>query len=290
MKVLLDWLLLKRQRLVVAAMLAAAMMPIVGAALLSIETVRRGVLAGCLSAALGIGGFALLALALRVDVATLVGIGAATFASGVAIGALLRRAGTLTFAYQATVLIALAVVLLLDLFGPDPRSLFDAGLREVSTMLRSGGADEQQIADVMAQSGSVLLAAAVFSHLAGTLLLGYWWRTLAAAEKRFGAEFRELRLGRVLGMPLTLVLVAGLVFAVELVQNLAPLAMLAFVLQGLAVVHAWAYARNWHPGYLAPLYVMLAVPPLMVLTILPLGTLGLVDNWLNLRARFRSRQ
>jgi hypothetical protein len=286
----LDWLLRKRQRLVVAAIVAAALMPVVAAALLCVETARRGVLAACSSAVFGVAGFALLALAVRADVATLVGIGAATFASGVAIGALLRRAGNLTFAFQGTVLIALVAVLLLGVFGPDPHALFDAGLRELSTVLRSGGADEQQIADVVAQSGSVLLVAAVFSHLVATLLLGYWWYGVVAQEARFGAEFRQLRLGRVLGIPLTVVLAVGLAFAVPLVQNLAPLAMLAFVLQGIAVVHAWAYARSWHPGFLAPLYVMLAVPPLMVLAILPLGALGLLDNWLNLRARFRSRQ
>jgi hypothetical protein len=290
MKALLDWLLLRRLRLVVVSIIAAAAMPIVGAALIGLETARRGVTAGCVSAAIGVAGLAALALALRGDVATLAGLGAATFGSGVAIGALLRRAGNLTFAFQGAVLLAALVVIGFALVGPDPRALFDSALQEFAALLRSSGAEDAQIAELSAKVAPVLLATAVFSHLAGAVLLTFWWWTLVGGERRFGAEFRALRLGSVLGVPLTIVLLGALVFATELVQNLAPLALLAFLLQGLAVVHAWAYARGWHPGFLAPLYVMLAIPPLMVLTVLPLSTLGLIDNWLNLRARFRSRR
>jgi UDP-N-acetylmuramyl pentapeptide phosphotransferase/UDP-N-acetylglucosamine-1-phosphate transferase len=60
------------------------------------------------------------------------------------------------------------------------------------------------------------------------------------------------------------------------------------VLQGLAVLHAWAYAKRWHPGLVAPVYVLL-VTPLMVLVILGLSALGLLDNWFDLRARLHSQ-
>jgi hypothetical protein len=120
------------------------------------------------------------------------------------------------------------------------------------------------------------------------LLLGYWWWTLAAGELRFAAEFRRLKLGRWLGAVATVIVALGLVFSAPLVQNLTPLAWLGFLFQGLAVVHAWAHARRWHPGLLVLMYLLLMLPPLTVLVMLPLSIVGLVDNWLNLRTQLRS--
>jgi len=135
----------------------------------------------------------------------------------------------------------------------------------------------------------VLLASAVFLQLVGTLLLGYWWSLLALGQRRFGQEFRRLALGRLLGSVATALIVLGLVFDWELVQNLLPLALLGFLLQGLAVSHAWAHAKGWHPGLMAPLYLLLVMPPLNVLVVLPLSVLGLVDQWFDLRASLRAR-
>jgi hypothetical protein len=64
------------------------------------------------------------------------------------------------------------------------------------------------------------------------------------------------------------------------------LALAAFVLQGLAILHAWAHAKRWHVAFVAPVYVLL-VTPLMLLVLLGLGTLGLLDNWFDLRAPLR---
>jgi uncharacterized protein YybS (DUF2232 family) len=61
-----------------------------------------------------------------------------------------------------------------------------------------------------------------------------------------------------------------------------PLALLGFLCQGLAVLHAWVHARKWHPGFLVPVYVLL-VTPLTILVALSLGALGFIDNWFNLR-------
>ena len=72
------------------------------------------------------------------------------------------------------------------------------------------------------------------------------------------------------------VFVLALAFDFELVQNLAPLALLGFVVQGVSVVHAWAHARHWPPGLVCR-YVLLLVPALNVLAALPLSVVGVVD-------------
>jgi hypothetical protein len=124
-------------------------------------------------------------------------------------------------------------------------------------------------------------------HLVGALLLAYWWSLVAARQRRFGQEFRRLAMGRVLGAIATLVIVIGLASSVELVQNLMPLALLGFLLQGVAVVHAWAHAKRWPPGLVAPMYVLLLMPAVNVLVAVPLSIVGVVDNWFDLRALIR---
>ena len=59
--------------------------------------------------------------------------------------------------------------------------------------------------------------------------------------------------------------------------------------EGVAVLHAWAHAKRWRPGLLAPLYLLLLMPPLNVLVVLPLSMVGLVDQWFDLRASLRAQ-
>jgi hypothetical protein len=212
-------------------------------------------------------------------------LGLVTFFSGVVVGALLQQSGNLGLAFQGTVLLSFTLVCALSLFGPDPRSLFEPVIAELSEVLRASGAPPEQVAAVEGWGG-ILLAAAVFSQLIGPLLLAYWWLCIASGRKRFGVEFRLLKLGRVLGVLATAVIVLRLAFDAPLVQNLTALALLAFVFQGLAVLHAWANAKRWHPGVLAPVYVLL-ITPFVVLVIFGLTVVGLVDNWFDLRASVR---
>src|SRR5262249_30190334 len=148
----------------------------------------------------------------------------------------------------------------------------------------------QEIDYIEQRSVAVFLATAVFTQTVGALLLGYWWSLLAAGQRRFAEEFRWLRLGRSLGAVSTLVIGLALVFDWELVQNLWPLALLGFLLQGVAVLHAWGHARGWNPSLMAPLYVLLVLPPFNVLAVLPISIVGFVDSWFDLRASLRSRR
>jgi len=292
----IQWLLAQRQRLVIVAIVAAPLLPVISAGLLALDTSRRGVQQGLVSAVLtvvGLCGLAVLSATVagadvRANVTTFAAVGLISAAAGVLVGALLRRLGSLTFAFQAVVLVCLLLVAAFALLGPDPREFFAPVLREFEQVLQAPAYTEAEVADVLGRLATMLPAVTLFSALIGALLLGHWWATLAAGEPRFGSEFRALRLGRWLGAVATLIVALGLAFAAPLVQNLLPLALFAFLLQGLAVVHAWAYARRWHVGLLILLYLLLVLPPLTVLVMLPLSIVGLVDNWLNLRAPLRA--
>ena len=80
-----------------------------------------------------------------------------------------------------------------------------------------------------------LVAAAVFAQLIVAVVLGYWWSSLAGLSQDVGQQFRALRLGRILGVPATLVMAVSLFIDAALVQNLFPLALFGFRFQGLAL-------------------------------------------------------
>jgi hypothetical protein len=289
-KPILDWLLAQRLRLVVVAIVAAPLLPPITAGLMAVETARRGTLQGVVSAAFGVAGLCLLALLSRTGVATFAAIGLASMGAGVLIGTLMRRVGNLVFAFQSVWLLCFVAVAAIAVFGPDAQVLFAPVLTEFRAMLQAPPGSEAEVAELLQRLALMLPAVTLFSSLAGVLLLGYWWWTVASGEPRFGIEFRQLKLGRWLGAVATVIVVLGLVFSAPVVQNLLPMALFGFIFQGLAVLHAWAHARQWHMGILVLFYLLLILPPLSVLVMLVLSIVGVVDHWLDLRRLVRSAQ
>jgi hypothetical protein len=287
-KALLDWLLAQRLRLVVVAIVAAPLLPLISAGLLALDTARRNSVQGLITAAFGVAGLCVLAVVSRSSVVTFAAIGLASMGAGVLIGTVMRRLGNLAFAFQAVWLMCFVAVAAMGLFGPDSAVLFAPVLQAFKASLQVPPGSEAEVAELLARLALMLPAVTLFSSLAGVLLLGYWWWTAADGEPKFGLEFRQLKLGRWLGGVATAIVALGLVFSAPLVQNLLPMALFGFIFQGLAVLHAWAYARRWHPGILVLFYLLLVLPPLTVLVMLPLSVVGLVDNWLDLRRPVRS--
>ena len=284
----MDWVLAQRLRTIVIAVVAAPLLSVVSAALIALETARRGVTSGTVCGLGAIVGLLLLAFLARTDAAWFGVVGLVCAGTGVGIGALIRRAGNLMLAYQAAVLISLVAVGAVGLLGLNVRALFEPAISEMVALLQANQMPPEAVAFIERRSPSLLFAVYVFSQLIGSLLLGYWWSSLAAGQRRFGHEFRRLALGRLMGTVATALLVLGLVFGWELVQNLMLLALLGFLVQGASVVHAWAHAKRWHPALLAPLYVLL-LTPFNVIVVVPLGIVGLVDNWFDLRASLRAQ-
>ena len=284
MKTLTDWLLAQRQRLVIVAIVAAPLLPILTAALLALETIRRGAAQGAVSAVFGVAGLSLLALLSRTGVLAFALLGLASMGLGVAIGILIRWAGNLVLGFQVVWLVCFVAVLAFVALGPDPAVLFAPALDDFKAALQAPPGSEEQVAEIVARAAQTLPAATLLFLIGGTLFLAYWWCTVADGQPRFAVEFRQLKLGRWLGSVATLMVVLGLVFDAPLVQNLRAMAVFGFLFQGLAVTHAWVHAKQWHSALLVVLYVLLVLPPVTI----AITVVGLVDNWLNLRKPMRS--
>ena len=285
MKALVGRLLARRYLLVALAVIATPLIPFVATALLILETARRGTLGGSVSAAAGMAGVAVIALVLDDSLSYLVMLAAVAMFAGVGMGTLLRWSGELRFAFQGTVSFCLVAAIAASVFGPDPNVYLSPVIERLVEAFRESGASQDELA-ALAQGAPMLfrvLMAAVLLQAIGALLLGYWWITLARDTGGFGSAFRALRLGRVLGITSMALLVLGLIPGFAVVQGLSPLVVFCLLFQGLAVVHAWAHARRWHPLVTGAAYVLL-IPPLTPLGVFGLSATGLVDNIFDLRA------
>jgi hypothetical protein len=290
MRAVVEWLLERRHRIILLAVAMSPVLPLGATALIALETARRGLPHGLSSAALGVGAVLVLSVVFGANTAVLGTLAASSFGAGVIAGALLVQGrNSLPYAFQGMALLCVAGVVLMSLIGPDPRALLGPALDEVIEVMRSGGADEQQLQSVRDWEPMLigLLASVVFIHWMGSLLLAHWCVALVDDEIGFGEQFRALGLGRSLGLPALLLVALPLVLDAPLIQNLGLLVLFVFLFQGLAVMHAWAHARKWHPVAIAPVYLLL-VTPLSLLVLLGLGSVGLVDNVFDLRAPLRA--
>ena len=290
MKAFVSWALARRYRLIVLAAALAPIIPVAATALISLETVRRGSLQGSYSAALSILGVLLLALVSGAGVQFAGALGAATLVAGVGVGCLVRWSRSMALAFQAIVLLCFFGVLGSGVLWPDPSVVFDPLIENFVETLSSSGATEEQINVIRGWQPMLLgvLFATLFLQLSGALLLAFYWLAFTDGGWSFGEQFRSLRLGRVLGWPATLVVGLGMALNVLLVQNLVPLALVCFLFQGLSVLHTWSKSRQWHPAVLGVLYLSM-ITPLTGVVMLLLSSVGLLDNWINMRALMRPR-
>ena len=285
---LVQWLLSRRYRLII---LAAVLAPVpvlvfVAAALMTLETLYRGPRDGLFSAAAAAVAGTPMAWVWGVSASGMALESGAVLLAGVGLGALLRRTGTLALAYQGVVLVCAVGAMLAALLWPEPGAWVTAILERLAEVFRSGGATEDQVTSLVEGLGPYftgLMLAGIFLQLMAALLLGSWWASITQEESRFGVQFRQLRLGRFLGISATLLMASSLLLDGPLVRNLFPLALFAFWFQGIAIVHAWAWAKRWSAGFLVPMYLLLIVPVTAAVTILLLASVGLVDNWIELR-------
>ena len=281
------WLLERRYRLILLAVAVCPIVPLVSVALLSLETQARGFQQGLLSAGLSILGVVFVAIVANAGVVSMVGVGAVTFLLGVALGALMGWSGSLTLAFQAALLASTLVVLAIVAAVSDPVAFWTPAMSAMSEALTASGANAEQLLllDSIKPVLFGLLAAAALAMLVAAACLGRWWFTMTSEQLDFGSEFRALKMGRILSVPATLMVIAGLLSNLVALENVIPVMLLAFLLQGLAVAHAWSHGRSWHPAVLTGIYILWLLPtPLAAAVSVLLSSVGMVDSWVDLRA------
>ena len=131
-----------------------------------------------------------------------------------------------------------------------------------------------------------MVAAGFFLQLMASLLLGRWWQSLLYNPGGFRDEFHQLRLPRPLAL-LTIAVIAllslGVSFGRPLLDYVAMLLIMAYLLQGLALAHGIRAKLEANHGWLVGMYILLIFG--MHYIVLMLATVGVFDAFLDFRAR-----
>jgi hypothetical protein len=284
------WVTARPHRSILLAIVLVQPLPLVASALLALDALRRGPRAALATAVLVCAGFLAVGMAFGAGAgeAAMVGL---PLLLGAASGALLAGTRSLSLAVQLTVLGYAVAALAVFALVVDPVRLGTLMLDAGRQLLELLGLGQAQIEDLLRIQPLAVAAVWVASLLASTLasvLLARWWHSLIAADLEFGAEFRRLRLGQFAAVLLLALAGAALLLDVPAVDAVALAALVGFLFQGLAVLHARCASGGWHPAVMVVVYLSLA-SPLAPWTCLGVSTIGLLDNFFSLRARVEPR-
>ncbi len=207
---------------------------------------------------------------------------------------------TLALGYSrslATALLAasglgLVVVLLMHLLVPELTGWWRGMIEPFMASLSEQpgwqlGVDETaRLTDNLAAMMTGLIAAGVSFNAVVGLLIGRAWQAQLFNPGAFGEEFRQLRLGKPAAMLTAILMVVALTpmaDALRLLADCLPVMLVAFGIQGLAIVHAIVNLRQKGKGWLVTMYVLLVL--MMPQMVMMLATLGVLDQWFDFRKR-----
>jgi len=200
---------------------------------------------------------------------------------------LLRRAASLNLIFQVAVLGMAALLTVLHLSLPDATGMWLGLLNDMYVSLTKAGlvieGDQAVIVAAWARLMWGTLAALVLATGFSSLLLGRWWQSLLDAPGTFGVEYRQLRLGRTLGIATTVLFIAALAVDSALIASLAWVAFAALAFQGLAAAHRSKAVGRLNRGWLVAIYVLLVALPVTWVVVFMLAIWGFADNWLRPR-------
>jgi hypothetical protein len=204
---------------------------------------------------------------------------------------LLRTSRSLTLTTQAGLGLGIMAVAVQILSLGNPAEFWREQLQPMAQrFVEAGLFDQGQSAEAVAQLAPLMcgmVATGFLLQLLFSLYVARWWQALLYNPGGFSAEFRQLRLHRVLGLLGGAVLAFWLIPGVTLPAWLNCLGLVlvsVFLLQGLAVAHGVFGAMPGSRRWLVATYVLLLLFLPQMATVLV--TVGLLDVWIDFRGRF----
>jgi hypothetical protein len=204
--------------------------------------------------------------------------------------AVLQQTGSLGHALKSAALFGACLLLLLYALVGDPAPWWLQRLNEIEAALKQSGFNLQEVASDQALQGiAALMSGVVLASLvlgiAASLLLARWWQSVLVHPGGFREEFYRLRLGMSAGLFTLGIMILSRVLqgtAKELFTQLAMILLVPYVLTGLAVIHSLLRQYGRGTGWLAAVYIIIAVVPQAMLFI---AGSGLLDTWVDFRRR-----
>jgi hypothetical protein len=192
---------------------------------------------------------------------------------------ILRRTGSLSLCLQVAVLGGIVMLIVLHAAFGDPTQFWSPVVRQLAQeMQRRGLSLDDAFAEALARSLWAWVTVLTLLLGMGAVFLARWWQCLAADAGSFGAEFRQIRLGRVLGIAATVAIVASFLVDHPFAADLARFLVSALALIGVATAHRIRHERGANTAWLWALYLLLVLASPVALPVL--AGVGFVDNWL----------
>ncbi len=203
------------------------------------------------------------------------------------LGLLLRYTSNWTLTIQASLAFCLMSVLMVYAFVADVPGLWQSLLDQFARpALEKAGMPDAQISEDLQYSAGILtgvLAASLLLTLLLSLMLARAMQASLYNPGGFSVEFRELRFGMWPAAVGVLLLLVMMVSEATLPGELLTVIVIAFFLQGLAVIHGLVAQQGMMRGWLAGVYVFLAL--FLTPVIMLLAGLGWVDAVVDFRRR-----
>ncbi|MES9945542.1 MAG: DUF2232 domain-containing protein [Candidatus Thiodiazotropha sp.] len=267
---------------------------IVGSACVGLVFLRQGASAGIKTLLLSTLAIALLMVVIVSNPLPAVGVLLVLWMPIAMLGMALRNTKSLALTTQLAIGFGLLVVLIQYMVLSEPALFWQEYLQPLGKRFVDSGLLDQSQGDQLVEQLSVVMCGAVsvvyMLQLTASLYLARWWQARLYNPGGFSMEFHQLRVhwmvGAVGALALALLLMpAGSVPA--LLNCVGAVFLGVLFLQGLAVAHGVFKGMKSAQLWLVLVYIMLIMfMPQMVMV---LTSIGLMDVWINFRARFEQR-
>lgn len=289
MQAVLTWIMNSRWRAVLLVWLTGSVqwLSLLSGGLVALVGLRRGPMEGLTVALLAAACLIPLALVTGLPAWHLSAAGLSLWLPVLVMAWSLRRTASLARCFQLAALFGGMLVLAFfasqEAGSETSRRLVDEILVPLLEASRDGTPEEQAL-QALAALVPGILATALTAALVISLILGRWWQAILYNPGGFQSDFHELRHGQVAIMLGGLLFILAAVTNIALIDNLALVAILLLMFQGLAICHAMVHRRGKSSFWLFPLYAMLLLMALPVMSLL--AALAILDNVIDFRGRF----
>jgi hypothetical protein len=283
------WVEARRHRgaLLLAASMLLPPLGILGGGLLVYLCLRRDPHYGLVTAAFAALILSVLSLAVGgpAAVGRALTVAAINWLPLLGLAAVQTRYRSLSLSFQVAAATGFLILLVGLALVPDVRALaLDVlrGVWEAMAQLGFGRMPEEAEGAIVSIFPGLFVGFMALGYLV-SLFIGCWWYKSGDGEPGFGEQFRQLRLGRLLIIVVTVVIGLAILTGWVVMTNLAWMFLIFLVLQGLSVAHYLVAERGLHKSILVMVYVLLILVGQIGMPVL--AGAGFLDNWLDVRKR-----
>ncbi len=264
---------------------------IISSAGVALVTLRVGLRDGLLVALLSAIACSLLAMLVQVNVIPVVGATLLLWLPVWILALMLRSSRSLAYTTILALLFGVLLIVIHYLQYSDPATQWSKVLGPmIESLGQAQGLEAGQrklLLEVLSHWMTGMMAAGFFLQLIASLLLGRWWQSLLFNPGGFRDEFHQLRLPRplaLLAVAVIALLSTDVTVGRPMLDYLAMLLIMAYLLQGLALAHGLRAQLNASYGWLFGMYILLIIG--MHYMLILLATIGVLDAMLDFRTRF----